>query len=598
MQKIFWLLGIIIGYFNPLTAQGYDDYIGAGHSEGITVTSSSDFTDPKWSEIASGDKTINGAGLEGALMEASRFLSQAAIGAEEKTLNEVAAIGIEAWIDRQMTQSPTSYLDLIKGIFNDIIQHLLAEGEDPEDLPSRPNWAAFRYAWWTATIEGDDILRQRMAKALSEILVISDESNLDGFGDALAGYYDLLSKHAFGNYKDLLLDVTLHPAMGFYLSHLNNPKANEEENTHPDQNYAREIMQLFTIGLYELNQDGTRKKDNNGDWIATYTNTDIIELADVFTGLGVGALLDTTRNLFFGNGIWNADMTTPMIMYPEWHEPSSKRLLNDYVIPANQDGLKDINDAVTHLFNHPNVGPFIAKRLIQQLVKSNPTPQYISRIASVFNDDGTGVRGNLGAVLKAILLDIEARDCEWIHHSTQGKLREPIDRLSQFIKALNYESPSEKFWMNSWNFARETGQFPLSSPSVFNFFQPNYQPVGDLSDAQLLAPEFQIYNSITAIGYANQVFRWTYYESIGGNWLSEEYDVYTDLSHLIQKSRDPEVLCNHLDLYIMNGQMSDRTRRIIKTALNEIVPTLDGLVERIYLATYLVMISPEYTILK
>ncbi len=598
MRRLYiglFLLGYgVIGLF----AQAYDDYIGAGHNEGIIVTTSSDYNDSKWREVASGDKTINGAGLEGKLMEAARFLAQATLGADESDVAEVARMGIENWINLQIQVTPTDYQALTTEIFDEIKTILLADGTPPEDLPRRPSWAHFRYAWWTAATTHKDLLRQKVTQALSEILVISDDSNLSGFGDGMSSYYNTLSRHAFGNYRDLLIDISLHPAMGFYLSHLNNPKANPEENTHPDQNFAREMMQLFTIGLYELHPDGTRKTDANGDPIPSYSNDDIINFADVYTGLGIGGLLDTTRNLNFGSGIWNADMTIPMTMYEEWHETKEKNLLNGYVLPANQPGIKDIEDAVTHLFNHPNVAPFLAKKLIQNLVKSNPTPQYIARVASVFDDDGTGLRGNLGAVIKAILLDQEARDCAWIDRATQGKLKAPIDRKVQYIKTLDYESPSGKLWMNSWNFKRHTGQFPLSSPSVFNFYLPDYQPIGALSDAGLMAPEFQIYNSITAIGYANEVFSWTYYERLGGNWLSEDYDVYTDLSKLVDKAKNPEVLINFLDLYMLHGQMSERTRSIIKNALLDIVPTLDGLVERIYLGVYLAMISPEYTILK
>ncbi len=581
-------------------AQNYDDYIGAGHHKGIIVTSSSDFQDPKWPEIASGEKTINGDGLEAALMEASRFLAQATIGSDEEMVHRVAEIGIERWIDEQMYNvSPTNYLRLTREIFEELNQKHLEEGTAPEDLPRRPDVYSFRYAWWTANISKPDVLRQKITKALSEILVVSDDSALRGYGDGLASYYNTLSRHAFGNYRDLLIDVSLHPVMGFYLTHLSNPKANEEENTHPDQNYAREIMQLFTIGLYELHPDGTRKTDSEGEWIASYNNDDIVELANVFTGLGLGGLLDTTRTLRFESGLWNADVTVPMIMYEEWHESAEKRLLNGYTLPAGQAGMKDIEDAVTHLFNHPNVGPFLAKRLIQHLVKSNPTPQYIKRVAGVFDNDGTGVRGNLGAVVKAILTDTEARDCAWISDITQGKLREPIERISQFIKTFDYESPSGKVWMNGYQFKRRTGHFPLSAPSVFNFFEPNYQPIGTLSDHDLLAPEFKIYNSITSIGYANEVYRWTYYEFLGGNWIFDGYyDVYSDLSGLLNKARSPEVLCNHLDLYIMHGRMSERTRKILIDALEQIVPTLEGLTERIYLALYLCMVSPEYTILK
>ena len=594
------LLSLIcaISFSAAIAQDGYDDYIGAGHSDGIIVTTSSDFQRSKWREIASGDKTITAQGLEGKLMEASRFLAQAAIGAEEETIRAVANLGIENWIDMQLSIAPSDYLAKTYEIFDEVNDILLTEGTDPEDLPTRPDWTTFRYAWWTLTMEGEDLLRQKVSKALSEILVVSESPNLRGFGDGLSSYYDIFSRNAFGNYKDILMEVTLHPSMGSYLSHLRNPKANIEENTHPDQNYAREVMQLFSIGLYELNNDGTRKTNSNGDWIPSYDNQDIIEFSDIYTGLGLGGLLDDSGELRFSSNMYNGDMTIPMIMYEEWHETGEKILLNGFVIPDGQNGMKDIEDAITNLFDHPNVGPFLSRRLIQHMVKSNPTSFYIDRVASVFNDDGAGVRGNMAAVIKAILMDEEARSCLWLEDPIQGKLREPIERHVHFIKGLDYESPSGKLWMNSWNFHHNTGQFPLASPSVFNFFLPGYKPVGALAQRNLSAPEFQIYNSNTSIGYANTVFDWTYYESIGGNWISRDYDVFSDLSDLVDKAQDPEVLLNHLDLYLMNGQLTNRTRGVIKGALQEITPTLNGLVERIYLATYLVMISPEYNILK
>jgi len=353
--------------------------LGSDPTQEIKVTTSSNYTPQYWTLSATGEKTINKVGLEGPLMEASRFLSQATLGADLATIEQVANQGIEAWIDDQMTLPQSQTLDRLNEVFAEVIEWYLVNGGNPDEVSTRPYWTIFNYTWWENHMKNDDLLRQKVALALSEIFVISIESSLADAGFGLADYYDILLKHSFGNFEDMLREISLHPCMGYYLSHLNNPREIPEENIHSDENYAREIMQLFTIGLYELNQDGSRKTDGQGEWIPTYDQADIKELAKVFTGLGVGGVMENewVDEPYFGLDIYVADMTTPMIMYEEWHQPGTKTLVNGYVIPAGQTGLKDINDAVHQLFLHPNVGPFIGKQLIQRLVTSNPTPGYI-----------------------------------------------------------------------------------------------------------------------------------------------------------------------------------------------------------------------------
>ncbi|MEL7251890.1 MAG: DUF1800 family protein, partial [Bacteroidota bacterium] len=243
-----------------------------------------------------------------------------------------------------------------------------------------PYWYYWKMAWWNNILRSEDHVRQRVTHALSQIFVISEKSNLQLSGPGMANYYDLLHQHAFGNFRDLLYDISLHPMMGFYLSHINNPKSDEANNIHPDENYAREIMQLFSIGLFELNPDGTRQLDDNGNPIPTYDNNDIKEFAKIFTGLAPAGYWWPWEDYSLYPPEWGSEYNEspatvvtwePMVAFDNWHEPGPKYLLRGQQVPAGQTTLEDINDAIDNLFHHPNVGPFIGKLLIQRLVKSN-----------------------------------------------------------------------------------------------------------------------------------------------------------------------------------------------------------------------------------
>lgn len=597
MQKLFFTLFSFSLFSFSLCAQQL--YIGAGHGENVKVTTSSDLHQDLWEKTASGEKTIDGGGMDADLMEASRFLSQATLGADRQLIEEVAAMGIEAWLEGQLNKESIHYLEETERIHEELYQWHLSQGGSPEEFQQQITWLEYMYAWWSENLFNDDLVRQRVALALSEILVISFDSDLSFYGRGLASYYDVLSEQALGNYKDLLMEVTLHPCMGFYLSHMDNPKAIPEENIHPDENYAREIMQLFTIGLYELNVDGSPKTDADGNFIPTYTNDDIKEFAKVFTGLGAGAIIENewVEEPVFDLGIYLTDLAVPMQMYEFWHQKGEKQLLNGFVIPDGQSGMKDIEDAVEHLFNHPNVGPFISKQLIQRLVKSNPTPEYVARVATAFNDNGSGVRGDMKAVVRAILLDEEARSCEWLMHPNNGKLREPLLRYTHASKAINIDQAFGRFWNLGYSFYEQTGQAVLASPSVFNFFLPYYQPNGPIADAGLVAPEFQIHNAKTSIGYLNSVFFWTMYDALMDNWMDNNPYVSFDYYQLEPLARDNEVLLNELDLLLTHGNLSDDMRQIIKEALDELYWS-EYKENRVRLALYLMLISPDYNIFK
>ena len=597
MKRIYFLFCLSLGSFISI-GQSYNDYIGAGHSDGVIVTSSDDYQLYQGTEVATGIKTINGQGLIGKQIEASRFLSQASFGADMDLINEVADLGIENWIDQQLNTSPTYYTDTLDNIYHKSFDIYVANGGDSADYPIRANHVHMDYAWWQNNMLAKDVLRQRLAYSLSQICVISLEGTLGSYSAGVASYYDIMVRNSFGNYKDLLLEVSLHPAMGNYLSHLNNPKTDTVNNIYPDENYAREIMQLFSIGLYKLNLDGSYELDGNNNRIPTYTNEDIKEFAKVFTGLGIGARLDT-NNTYFGLGIYIADLTVPMQMYESWHEQGVKNLLDGYVVPAGQTGMEDINDAVDHLFNHPNVGPFLAKRLIQRLVKSNPTPSYISAVASAFNNNGAGVRGDMQAVVKAILLHPEARSCSWSTDPDQGKLREPILKYTDFVKSTGIFSPLNNYWNYSYWFKQNTAQHPLRSQTVFNFYGPDYTPNGPISDNNLVAPEFELYDTRTSIGFANQVYYWVESEIMLRTAGYEDYTISApNLGIYSEMAKSSDAILDYLDVVMTHGQLTDRTRRIIKETLDQNSLSLTQLSYRVRLATYLILISPDYNILK
>ncbi|MEL6389306.1 MAG: DUF1800 family protein [Bacteroidota bacterium] len=606
---------------SPLAAQFYDDYLGAGHAKGIRVRSSSEV------DNTSAFNTVNGSGLDTPRKLASRFLAQAAFGGSEDQIDYLVADDLDyaGWIDEQMELPTTWFLPKLweidresERLYYEEYDTTLAMFEDFEYYG--PFSVHFQYTWWDNNAKGEDKLRQRIAYALSQIFVISINSNLNEFGEGLAYYYDNFMRHSFGNYKDLMLDVSIDPNMGYYLSHLNNRKTDEENGINPDQNYAREIMQLFSIGLYELNNDGTRKTDGAGEWIPTYDNDDIIGLSKVFTGLKGGEWsraavyygADPNSDVEFGADIYAVSREHKMAMDEEWHEAGEKNIIGDFTIPSGQTGMQDIEMAVDHLFMHPNVGPFVARRLIQQLVKSNPSPAYVNRVANAFNNNGSGIRGDMKAVIKAVLLDEEARSCEAMDDPLHGKLREPIMRFTHIMNAIEHDNPTGNYWNNGFDYFDDTKQAPLAASSVFNFYLPDFQPAGQISAADGVAPEYQIHNTQTAIGYLNQVHKWTDWGVLFWDWHGREWcgdptrescpeltpNVDTDLTELAELAEDPETLLNHLDVMLTHGRLSLETRQIIKEAITPLDGYGNANRHRAQLALYLVMISPDYVVLK
>ena len=594
----------------------HTDYIGAGHTSGVTLTTSGT------GFFGEGENTINGTGLNQHMRDAARFLGQSTVGANFEVLEELSTQSYEVWIDDQMQIPEMSYVDTSKMVWNHFVQayidqwgSVLIEGN--EDIS--PFSFYWRMAWWHNVIHGEDLLRQKVALALSELLVVSEDSKLNADAFALASYYDVLYKNAFGNYRDLLEEVTYHPAMGYYLSSINNEPTNEAENIHPDENYAREIMQLFTIGLYELNQDGTLILDEDEVPIETYDNNDIAEFSRVFTGLGPAGYWNTWIDYSEEDVIWGVwyntvpfiDATQSMVMFEDYHEEGVKHLLNGAETPTGASGEEDIDIALDNLFYHQNIAPFVSKHLIMRLVKSNPTPAYVGRVAAVFENNGEGVKGDLRAVVKAILLDDEARNCEWISNPYSGKMREPMIRYIQLLKAFDAHNNSGKMFSLGWN--TSDIQHPLNSPSVFNFFLPSYAPSGPIADSSLVAPEFELLNSTVAIEYINMSFDmiWSenYMESVtlasqediglplwDMGFFNPDDRVYLDFQDENNLAEiDPLAMVERLNLLLGGGTLSSETMQTIIEIIDvEYIEPSD----RVKLAMYFILASPDYLIQK
>ena len=346
-----------------------------------------------------------------------------------------------------------------------------------------------KVVWYEAAINADDQLRQRVAWALNQYFVVGEEgSNHPNTTERWLNYYDIFVRHAFGNFRDILGEVTWSPHMGYYLSHINNKKADPSKGTFPDENFARELMQLFTIGLWELNEDGTLVLDGDGQAIPTYDNNDIAEFAKVFTGMR-RAYDRSNIEIFYGNYI------DPMRIQSSWHDFSSKELLDGSILgpfSQNAQGVRDdVNGLLDHLFNHKNVPPFFARFLIQRFTLSNPSPNYINAVANAFktglyNGSGTGNRGCMVATIKSVLLHPEAREVILSHDPNHGKLREPLIRLMHLCRAFNLTSLRTYDWIYFVGLEDMILQAPYESSSVFNFYRPDYSPSGDISKIGLV----------------------------------------------------------------------------------------------------------------
>jgi len=624
-STLFAIFFICFGISVALAQQA--STIGKGNLQKVNVTSSS--------TLNNGQQTLTSTGFLPNYSAAARFLSQATFGNTYAEIQKVANQSIEKWLDEQLAMSNSFRIETyVKNLHQSMVDSLNIKNNVNTNTLTNvgvSNWH-FDAAWFQGCMTAPDQLRWRVSFALSEILVTSRVSAFDGNPYALASYYDVLMDNAFGNYRTLLDKITYHPAMGSYLTFLNNHATDVGKQTYPDENYAREIMQLFSIGLYQLNLDGTEKKDNNGQLIPTYNNDDIANLAKVFTGLswGDGTYLGisakdnwsyTKRMKFYGidssDAKKNPWKTSPRIV--DGHERGTKTFLASSVDPtasrSAMQGEADIQDALNIIFNHPNVGPFVSRRLIQRLISSNPSPAFIQRIASVFNNNGSGVRGDLKSVIRAILLDPEARNCCGDETDAFGKLREPFVRYMNLIKGLNLTATGGIFRNAMVRVYDQTAQRPLSSPSVFNFYSPDYIPNGSLKDAGKVGPEFQLLSSQTLTGYFNALNDWLvnddptdYYGLFTGETYKPNQDpkFNTVADYVLTRNDKLPQLLDKYNLILANGRLSTESLNTISKAIKGMpysedangIPNTNEAYRRVRLAIFLIMTSPEYLINK
>jgi len=538
--------------------------------------------------------------------EAARFLLQAQAYATATDIASVRSGTFSAWLATQYARppGPTGW------------DWLNARGYATIDSTTRyfDNTYPGDYMIWNQLMTAPDALRKRCAVALSEFFVVS-LSGLDFAwrSHGLAAWWDLLVAHAFGNFRQLLEAVTLNPAMGYYLNTKGNRKEDPATGRVPDENYAREVMQLFSIGLYQLNLDGTPKTDAQGHRIESYSQADVTNLARVFTGYDV----DMSQNVNTYDAVLNRNIpnTTParlpMVLNASRHSTLAASFLG-VSIPANTPGAAALATALDALFNHPNVGPFFGRQMIQRLVTSNPSPGYVARVAAAFNNNGAGVRGDLKAVWSAILLDDEARSPAGLTQTGFGRLREPMLRFVQWGRTFGIRSAAGRWKIGDLsNPATQLGQSPLRPPSVFNFFRPGYVPPSTaLAVSKAVAPEFQIVNESSVGGYLNYmqgVIRNGVYVNApdqpnAGSNASNGYDITAAYAAELALVTDAAALVRRLALLLCADQLSASTQTLIVNALNATPVTAASTdavkLNRVAAAVLMVMASAEYLVQK
>ena len=558
---------------------------------------------------------------------ASRFLAQATWGPRTSDITALRSFGpnaYEQWIDHQLTISPTftgpyiSYLE--QRLSSDNALGSAGWDDLPHFFTNQSSFAHFREnlntVWMRNALFGEDQLRQRTTWAFSQILVIGPRCN--SFAKAASSWYDTIHTHAFGNYREMLYNVSIHPWMGWWLSHVGNEKATQVGTAAdgspvlqmPDENFAREIMQLFSIGLWELNMDGTRKLDVEGNPIPTYTNDDITQVARVFTGL-------TYQSGASGRDIYSA---VPMDVVESRHDTgqaaqvaiygAAEKTFLGHSLPAGQTTLEDIDDTIDILINHPNTPPFISKNLIQHLVTSNPSPAYVERVSIIFADDGSGTRGNLAAVIKAILLDPEARNLSYALNPNSGRLKGPMLRtvaLARYTQAGSdtpalYDDTGIQFWnpRKATMFA-DYLEYPFEAPSVFNFYEPGYSRPGEIRDNNLLSPEFQIMNALTSTTIPNRLLDFIengfHDDSVKTPGVTPAFTAkLAPLETLSLASA--EALVDEMNLIFAHGFVSPDSRTELINRVNFLSNSPSNASERAKLALFLSVISPEGAVLK
>nr|WP_136249465.1 DUF1800 domain-containing protein [Ningiella ruwaisensis] len=551
----------------------------------------------------------------------SRFLTMATFGPRSSDVETLLNTSASDWILEQFEKPVSPYLSQVQEYYDMASPNsgMIADAFDQ----GATTWVFYRNA-----VHGEDQLRQRMAFALSQIMVVSNGSGgLLGIFPQTVGYYqDVLAEHAFGNYQDLLQAITYTPAMAEYLTYLGNEKADETTGSVPDENYAREILQLFTLGLVELNIDGTLVLDANGNAIEVYDNTDITGLARVFTGLD-DPRLDLEQSLVGRLAQIREATSKPLNMNNARHSAKEKTFL-DYTIAANTDGETSIRLALEHIMSHPNVGPFVAKQLIQRFVTSNPRPEYVERVATAFNQGrftlpngtevGDGRKGDLKATISAILFDPDTEQDSALSDDTFGKVREPVLRLTHFMRAFETDMTTPEYVSALYDTSSLSvlGQHPYRSPSVFNFYRPGYVAPGTLSaEAGLVAPELQIVNASSIPGYIN-LLSFGAFQSQAEN-LEQMRPVFVrfgasfdadrarstfvpDYSEALPLASDSAALVDYLDELLLYSSMTESTRQGLIATLDEYprsaLQDSEGQANLVAYAVTMIMSSPDYLI--
>jgi uncharacterized protein (DUF1800 family) len=540
--------------------------------------------------------------------EAARFLAQASFGPTDASIDRVMGIGYAAWIDEQLALPATAP------------HRRHWEARDAEIRAATPGSTAGQdqvyESFWKQAVTGPDQLRQRVAYALSQIFVISMADDTVGSNPrAVAAWLDMLSDEGLGNYRSLLETVARHPMMGSYLSHLRNQKADPRTGRVPDENFAREVMQLFSIGLVALNDDGS-VRTSAGNAVDTYTPADITGMARVFTGWSWACPAWPDNGCFYSgsvNGEADADRSfKAMLGYPQFHSTEAKTFLGTTVpAQAQSDPAASLKAALDTLAAHPNVGPFIGRQLIQRLVTSNPSPAYISAVSQAFANNGSGVRGDIKAVVKAILMHPEARRVS----DSSGKLREPVLKLAAYLRAFPHSSDTGHWRMgNTDNAASSLGQTPLRSPSVFNFYRPGYVAPGTATaTAGLVAPELQIAHETSVAAWVNYM-RDNVANGVGqnngtvGGVALNRRDIRPDFTAELALAGDPAALVDRVAERLAWGQANAALKAEIVTAVSSIsVPVLNAAGSnesaidsarrnRVNAALLLVLASPEFQV--
>ena len=507
--------------------------------------------------------------------DAARFLLQATYGPKPGEVEALQQKGFSRWLDEQLAMPSVSHL-----AFYD---QLVSQGEEPLT-------GLVRESFFDQAVNGPDQLRQRAALALSELFVVSDrDADVRNNPAGLASYLDLLSQRAFGNFRELLEAVTLAPSMGVYLDMAGSSKTIPELGLNPNENYAREILQLFSIGLYELHPDGTLHLDKENQPIATYDQEVVKAFARAFTGWTLGGQNQREPQRFFRP---QRNFRIPMEPWAAYHATDEKVLLDGAALPAGQSAQVDLEQALDVIFHHPNAGPFFCRFLIQRLVTSNPTPAYVYRCGQAFANNGAGVRGDLAAVVREVLLDYEARAVTVAARPDEGHLREPVVRVVGLLRALDAR-PRNGRWRVFSQLDRQglaTGETPLRAPTVFNFFEPGYTLPGEIAQSGLVSPEFQIATETTVIGTANADLK-----VLG---LTDGRPLIFNLAPFQppQVAND-EALLDRVDLLFFAGAMSDSTRATLRAALAD--PDFPRLADqRVLTLLWLASLAPESVVQK